>query len=73
MNLLLSYFTALFRKYSIHDLNTIATNIYCSDYTVQEAVQIYRLSLNDVKYITECIQKYNEHELYIQQRLRGTL
>ena len=51
MRVLISYLTALLRKHDIHNLNSIATSVYCGDYTVPEAVQIYRLNVKDVEYI----------------------
>lgn len=71
MNVLISILIALKRKYNIHNLNSIAASVYCGDYTVQEAVQIYRLTLKDVEYVAECINKYYEHENYIQERVRS--
>lgn len=71
MSVLISYITALLRKHDIHNLNSIATSVYCGDYTVQEAVQIFRLNLKDVDYLADAVNKYYQHETYIQERVRG--
>lgn len=73
MSVLISYLTALLRKHDIHNLNSIATSVYCGDYTVPEAVQIYRLNVKDVEYIANVVNKYYEHENYIQERARGNV
>lgn len=71
MSVIFSYFIALFRKYGIHDLNTIAINIFCGDYTIQDAIVMYRLSLKDIEYITVCISRYSDSTKYIQERTGG--
>ena len=73
MNILVSMLAKLFRKYNLHDLNVISTNVYCGDYTLHQAIVIFRLNLKDVEYIAKCIQEYNAHEQYINQRTRGTI
>lgn len=73
MSIFISYITALLRKHDIHNLNIIATSVYCGDYTLQEAVQIFRLNLKDVEYVAEAVNKYYQHENYIQERARGNV